>query len=170
MSLKSPCLSPRHLRDDVIIPVLRICAGDDAPGFASAAGVELVLGTAAVESRLRALRQIGGGPALGLWQMEPATHEDIWANFLRYRAKLGERILMLRGECPPKERQLVTNLAYGAAMCRAHYYRRPEPLPAAGDVLAQGFYWKAHYNTHLGAGKPGDYVDVWRTLVAPFLT
>ena len=42
-------------------------------------------GTAAVESRMGTyLRQIGG-PALGIWQVEPATHLDCWDNWLDYR-------------------------------------------------------------------------------------
>ena len=43
---------------------------------------ELVLGTAIVESGLTYLKQRGEGPALGLWQIEPATHEDLYTNFL----------------------------------------------------------------------------------------
>ncbi|MFT9325008.1 MAG: hypothetical protein ABF537_12850, partial [Acetobacter sp.] len=35
------------------------------------AAVNLLTGTALVESGLVWLRQNGGGPALGLWQMEP---------------------------------------------------------------------------------------------------
>ena len=34
---------------------------------------ELVLGLAIVESGLTYIRQWGGGPALGLWQVEPST-------------------------------------------------------------------------------------------------
>ncbi|MFT9424981.1 MAG: hypothetical protein ABF570_07600, partial [Acetobacter syzygii] len=54
-------------------------------GLAGAAAVPLVTGTALVESGLVWLRQNGGGPALGLWQMEPATHDDCWRNFLAFR-------------------------------------------------------------------------------------
>ena len=42
---------------------------------------ELVLGTAIVESGLTYLKQHGDGPALGLWQVEPPTHEDLYTNF-----------------------------------------------------------------------------------------
>ncbi len=47
---------------------------------------------------------------------------------------------------------LVTDLAYATAMCRVHYWRRPEPLPNAGDPEGMGEYWKQHYNSPLGKG------------------
>jgi hypothetical protein len=53
---------------------------------------------------------------------------------------------------------LATNLMYGAAVCRLCYYRKPDPLPEAGDVEAQGAFWKKHYNTPLGPGIAPKYV------------
>lgn len=49
--------------------------------FASSSAVNLLLGTAAQESAFGTyLRQIGGGPARGVFQMAPATAKDIWEN------------------------------------------------------------------------------------------
>ena len=56
---------------------------------------ELILGTAIVESGLTYLKQHGDGPALGLWQVEPATHEDLYTNFLNYRPELGSKLMEL---------------------------------------------------------------------------
>ena len=56
---------------------------------------ELVLGTAIVESGLTYLKQHGDGPALGLWQVEPATHDDLYTNFLNFRPELGSKLLVL---------------------------------------------------------------------------
>ena len=50
---------------------------------------ELVLGTAIVESGLTYIRQWDDGPALGLWQVEPSTQNDLYTNFLNYRPELG---------------------------------------------------------------------------------
>ncbi len=44
----------------------------------------LLMGTAAHESLLIYTHQIGG-PALGYFQMEPATHDDCWTNYLDNR-------------------------------------------------------------------------------------
>jgi len=137
--------------------------------LSSTQAIELVLNTAKAESQLEYLRQLGGGPALGIYQMEPATHDDIWENFLRFpRWKdLSRRVQSLainRGT--PDSQQLIGNLYYATAMCRVHYYRVPDALPAAGDLQAQAAYWKRFYNTALGRGTVEHFLDSARTLIA----
>ena len=119
---------------------------------------ELVLGTAIVESGLTYLKQHGDGPALGLWQVEPATHDDLYTNFLNYRPELGSKLMELRAAGLSLDENLATNLMYGAAVCRLCYYRKPDALPAAGDIEGQASFWKQHYNTLLGAGTVGKCV------------
>ena len=53
---------------------------------------------------------------------------------------------------------LATNPMYGAAVCRQCYYRKPDALPAAGDIEGHANFWKKHYNTLLGAGTVTKYV------------
>jgi len=72
-------LDARQLRKLVIRPALLEIE------LWSEAAEELVLGTAIVESRLSFIKQLGSGPALGLWQIEPDTHRDVYENFLEYR-------------------------------------------------------------------------------------
>src|SRR5258708_26545125 len=36
--------------------------------------------------------QLGGGPAVGLFQMEPTTHDDCWTNFLNFRPVLAGKV------------------------------------------------------------------------------
>ena len=119
---------------------------------------ELVLGTAIVESGLTYLRQHGDGPALGLWQVEPSTQNDLYTNFLNYRPELGTQLMELRAPNLSMDENLATNLMYGAAVCRLCYYRKAEALPEAGDIEGQGQYWKANYNTPLGKGTVTKYV------------
>ncbi len=159
-------LDPTHLLDIVIRPAL------EHLGHAGKTAEALVLGTAIQESRLTWLRQLGGGPALGLWQMEPATHDDIYANFLPFRAVLRLKVydLVAHGGLAVKpvadrHEQLAWNLRYGAAMCRIHYLRAPGALPAADDIEGQAQYWKQHYNTPLGAGTAEEYVAAWRAVM-----
>lgn len=121
---------------------------------------ELVLGTALQESGLRYLKQLNDGPALGLWQMEPATHDDLWLNFLSYRPELAERIKALCAA--PIAEALAGNLWYAAAMCRVHYFRAPEAIPEAGQLHAQAALWKLRYNTPRGKGSASEYVANWR--------
>tara|TARA_R110002049_G_scaffold239404_3_gene412579 strand:+ start:1940 stop:2359 length:420 start_codon:yes stop_codon:yes gene_type:complete len=128
----------------------------------------LLMGTAAQESHLGTyLAQLGGGPALGIFQMEPATHQDIWDNFLRYKTYI--RAGVLEG-VPPTHREpsqsaahaslLIHDLSYATAMARIHYLRVSEALPAdPDDVEALGTYWKNHYNTHRGRGTVAEFVS-----------
>jgi|CXWL01.1.fsa_nt_gi hypothetical protein len=133
-------------------------------GLWSRPAEELVMGTAAAESQLRYVRQVGAGPALGLYQCEPATHADILANFLRFRAPLAATVSTLL--CPGVGRleQLQGNLPYATAICRIHYLRVPAPLPGESDVAGQAAYWLEHYNAG-GKGTVAHYVSAYRALI-----
>ena len=136
-------------------------------GHHSAAAEQLVLGTAAQESHLTYRRQLGGGPARGLFQMEGATHDDIWNTYLRYKTDLKAKVEQLvPGRAQPSVEELVNNDKYAAAMCRIRYLRAPGAIPAAGDLAGMAKYWKDHYNTYLGAGKPSEYIENWNRYVA----
>ena len=134
----------------IIDPVLKSLALWSTPAR------ELLLGTALVESQLKYIKQIGCGPALGFYQMEPDTHDDIWANYLRYKPALSDKVsaFMLSagslssGYAP----EMQGNLYYATAMARVHYRRVREALPAAGDAAGMARYWKQYYNTPKGAG------------------
>ncbi len=140
-----------QLRDYVVRPALQYI------GLWSIAAEQLVLGTALTESRGEYIRQVGGGPALGLWQMEPATHDDIWRWLELRPASRGELRRAVNDLCTPADitvgaSELIGNLWYAAAMCRVFYYRLPDALPPAGDPLTMAKLWKLRYNTYLGAG------------------
>jgi hypothetical protein len=151
----------RQLRIHVVRPVLQ------SVSLWSPAAEELVLGTAAQESDgFRYIKQLGGGPALGLWQIEPATSRDIWDHWLAHRPGLAELVAGYIAPGHGREDQLVWNLALGAAMCRVFYRRFSAPLPAADDVEGQAAYWKRLYNTHLGKGRPEEYVEHYQRYVA----
>lgn len=153
-------ISADHLRQHVIRPAC------EAIGLHSPAAEELLLGTACQESKCGTfLKQLGVGPALGIFQMEPATYKDLWANFLSGRPELAQKLRWMapdHDEQPPHAAEMVWNLRYAAAMARVHYYRVKDPLPAAGDIAAQAAYWKRFYNTPKGAGTEAEYLNNWR--------
>ena len=123
---------------------------------------QLVLGTAIQESLLIHRQQLGGGPALGLFQMEPSTHNDCWNNFLRFRPDLADKVKRtLEPGQQPVASTLKINDRYAAAMCRVRYIRAPAPLPGQDDLQGLANYWKQHYNTLLGAGTPEEFLDKW---------
>jgi len=81
-------------------------------GWHSAVAEQLVLGTAITESRLRFLKQLGSGPALGIYQMEPATFRDLYSNYLIYRPEY-QLINRLRDDRPTtKSEELSYNLFF----------------------------------------------------------
>jgi len=165
--LEEQAMHAPHVRDFIIRPTLRHLASDDMPWVASEAAVQLVLGTALAESRLVWLVQHGGGPALGLYQMEPATLEWLWLRYLPERQpEIYQRALALRSEALGRESEIVWNLAWATALCRARYLPVPEPLPEAGDLDALGDYWKRYYNTAAGAGTVAHFVEATRDVVA----
>jgi hypothetical protein len=136
-------------------------------GLYSEAASDLLLGTAVQESGgFRWNRQLGHGPARGYFQMEIATHDDIWTNYLKYKHALGEKVkaTLKPGESATAE-TLVTNDYYAAAMARIRYMRVPAPLPPAGNVEALAKYWKHYYNTPHGGGKPEQFVANWQKYV-----
>lgn len=124
----------------------------------SPAAVQLVVMTACHESHLQYRRQIGGGPALGLCQMEPATWRDIYDNFLRYQEPLRAKVDALLGGRARDPEAMVENDLYAAAMCRMHYRRVKAPLPRVDDPDALARYWKANYNTAQGKGTEAQFL------------
>jgi len=122
----------------------------------------LMVGTALQESLLKYTRQIGG-PALGYFQMEPATHKDCWVNFLKYRSTLAEKVRSFVPESLveiPDPEIMVDNPYYACAMARVKYFRSSKPLPKdPTDIVSLGNYWKEIYNTMLGKGKPEEFIS-----------
>lgn len=143
--------------------------GDGLPGFESDGAVQMVMGTAAHESHFADFAQLGGGPALGLWQIEPEDADDIHKNFLVYHPDLSRRVADLVASWPSIEQQLASNIAYGAVICRLTYWRHPNPLPAPGDLTGQASLWKVAYNTALGAGSPAEFIADYRTYIGDAL-
>ena len=131
---------------------------------------ELLMLTAATESHLgEYIAQVGGGPALGVYQMEPATHEDL-LNSLKMPAwnKIAIKVYLFLPMLLAKEHlnQLVGNLYYATTMARLKYYAVKEALPPPhGDILGLAMYWKLYYNTYAGKGKADEALENYRRYV-----
>ena len=150
-------------------------------GAHSVAAEQLLMGTMAVESNGEYISQIGSGIARGLFQMEPATHKDIYENYLVYRENYMEvatgllsctefdKMQETNGDSGAMDEffkyvadnSLRCNLLYQAVMCRIHYLRVSAPLPPANDLSSLAAYWKQYYNTHLGAGTEQKFIDAF---------
>ena len=150
-----------QFRTNIVRPVLL------ALGAHSTQAEDLLVGTAVQESNLRYLRQLNEGPARGLFQMEPNTHDDIWTNYFAYQGNFRERVEAFLVPGQDRHDQLAWNLAYATAMCRAHYRRVREKLPDPGDIDGLARYWKQYYNTAQGAGTAAEFKDKYVRLVLP---
>lgn len=136
----------KHIKYEIVTPALKRI------GLASPAAINLVTGIGLVESGYRTRKQVNG-PALGYWQMEPATERDCWTNFLNYRPFLAGLVRKIAEPDKPSSLLLLSNDAYASAMCRIRLYRSPDPLPSPDCALALCQYWKLHYNSLIGKGQ-----------------
>lgn len=133
-------------------------------GLYSDTALNLVTGTGLVESGYRVTVQSGGGPALGWFQMEPATHDDIWRNYLKYRPELSAAVSSLCSEENPSADLLQSNHAYAAAMCRVKYLRVPAPLPP-NNAASLSLYHKKYYNTILGKANATKNIPLFQAAI-----
>lgn len=116
----------------------------------SEAAVRLLLMIAAHESGGFTYCKQKGGPALGLFQMEPPTH----AHVIDYLKRSG-RFAALRAL--PVER-LVIDVEYAAAIARVYLWTFPEPLPDADDLDGLAAYAKKYWNTNAGKATAEKYL------------
>jgi hypothetical protein len=116
-------------------------------GLYTHSGLELLTLTCAQETLGGTYIKQIEGPALGLFGMEPRTHEDMWQSFLPRRSDLVYKILssLYISSKPPVE-FLKYNCLYAAMMCRVRYLPTPEPIPDAKDIKGLAQYWHKYYN------------------------
>ena len=146
-------MQPQQLHDLIIKPTLEYMGGN----YYSKESAFLLLATAAIESDCGYYIKQINGPALGVWQMEPATHEDIWKNCDALQSEFGE---ITRNLAPAysklADNDLIDTPKYACAMARLKYSMDPYPLPKLtgdnnADLRAFFDYYKRVYNTGLGA-------------------
>lgn len=122
----------------------------------------LLLGTCAQESQMGSYVAQVNGPALGIYQIEPNTYQDVLNNFLRYKPALNNTVASL---AETSIRSLMVNLDYATAITRIIYLRAPEPLPDADDLNGLAHYYKEHYNTPLGAATVDQFIANYKRYV-----
>jgi len=141
-------INPTQLRD-LITRVLK-----EIPHGYSEDAVELMMMIGAHESHLGTyLRQINGGPARGLWEMEELTHDDTWAN--------GDSICanaqILGIECAVEK--LEYDLRYQIFMVRQKLFMITKAIPS--ELGARARYCKYYWNTVHGKARAADYLDAY---------
>jgi hypothetical protein len=144
----------RQIRDHIIEPALQ------RMGLYSPEAADLVLFTGLQESGYKYLKQLGTGPALSFWQVEPYTANDIFETYLKFRDELEDAVesFMFDGTL---EENLIGSLPFAVAMCRIKYRRSPMPLPSVGNGPGMAHIWKQAYNTPQGAGREIEFINQW---------
>jgi len=143
-----------QFREELVKPALidLVAYSEDA--------LELLVFTCANESRGGTYLKQVNGPALGIFQMEPETYNDIWQNYIKPKNSLS--LLLLSNfsvVMMPSEDRMVYDLRYATAMARIHYMRVKEALPPSNDVNAMWAYYKQYYNTPKGAATKDEAID-----------
>ena len=134
--------------------------------FASEDAITLVHETGFVESGYKYLRQLGDGPAVSFWQVEPQSCVDNLQHYLKHRKSLMGKcadasMVDLKHWQNYDERLwgeiLEKNIAAGIVHCRLKLWRIPKSLPNTLEGRAN--YWKKYYNTDQGKGTEEKYID-----------
>jgi hypothetical protein len=127
----------------------------------SESAVDLLMLTCAQESHMGYYIEQIDGPARGIFQMEPGTHNFLW----KYIDRKGDHFKSMKIDpfsiAPDFNgtRDQVLNIAYQIAMARINYWRYPDQIPAREKydskevyIWALAEYWKKHWNTYKGKG------------------
>ena len=135
-----------HLRKLIIKPTLT-----DLNLFSEEIS-ELLMFTCAVESKGGTYLKQLFGPALGIYQMEPKTYNDIWQNYISKKLNLNLMMgIHFNAYTMIDELTLIYDLRFATAMAALHYNRIDMPLPDANDPEALWAFYKKYYNTVQGS-------------------
>ena len=146
-------LNSKQLRNLIIKPTLQELA------MYSEEAEELLVFTCAVESLGGTFLKQLNGPALGIYQMEPETYNDLWQNYIYNKPNI---LLILTSQFSnynmPPEDKLIYDLRFATVMTRLFYLRIKEALPPKDNVELIYAYYKKYYNTSKGAANfPDSY-------------
>ena len=148
-------MNKQQLTDLVIIPTLK-----EIPHGYSPEAVMAILMIIAHESVGGEYLAQTNGPALGVIQMEPATHTETWRwgdSIIRNAKKLGiipdddEGFTVF-----PDAERLIYDLRYNVFMARQKLFMAPGALPS--NIKNMAIYLKKHWNGD-GKATPQKYQD-----------
>ena len=127
-------------------------------GFYSPAMTDLLFRTACHESLCGThVIQIGGGPARGVYQMEPETHDDVWETYIEVFPALEKRI-HAAGFRRSVSRLLEIDYATIIGACKyRRFVNKKRPLPVG--LPEQAAFWKKFWNTNLGKGTIEKFIN-----------
>lgn len=144
-------INKNNLENLIIRPTLQ----EMGEKFYSENAVQLLLMTCAAETQMgtylrQGLKYLDDGKARarGIYQMEPATHDDVKHRFDWNSIVQDEYFISLYGkqyfmECDKDV--LIFDLKYATIMARAKYYLIPEKLPDIDDTEGMAHYYSKYW-------------------------
>lgn len=152
-----------ELRHYVVRPTLKHM------GMWSQPAENLLLGTAARESGLGFHLKMANTQALGIYQISPKMHRNIWDRFLAPKSDLSS---LVRGLASQREflshphHELATNLAYATAIAWLVYWRHEPNVTKieSTDIKSMGRLWQKYFHSRC-PGTVESFVDSYRELV-----
>lgn len=140
-------MDKKQFTEFIIVPTLK----ETPNGYSKEAVKAIQMIVAHESSRGEYLAQTRG-PALGVIQMEPATHADVWAN----GDSIWNNALLLgiisqeefNNKIRPQAKRLIYDLRYNVFMARQKLFMVPASIPTEAKLIAH--YLKKHWN---GPGK-----------------
>lgn len=150
-----------HFDKYALVPALNMI------GLNSSSAHVLMLGTGIAETNYQYLKQFNNGPALGFYQIEPATYNDIYRYLNRYDKKQLKETCMsacLYAAWPDKE-ALVYNLRWSIIIARLKYYMFAEAIPSSSDAVNMANYYKKYYNSVEGKAEFPKVVSIFEDVI-----
>lgn len=147
-----------ELREQIIGPTLKYL------GINSSVAEELLLGTAALESKLNPLCQ--GDDGLGIYQITPDQHRQIWDQYLAFKPDLASKVRGLASQhrfLQDPDKELSWNLSYATAIAWLIYQREEIVLPKHSEVHQLGQLWLKCFGKNQDSGKNERRFNGWLT-------
>lgn len=184
MSASTTLYTPRHVLDHVVRPTLAYLALPHAE--LNGLSERLLIATAAHESLgFACVYQMGSGPALSFWQIEPFTARDLWQRYviarpssllaLKLQSLLFPDRYITSGipiSFQPTDtvlRQLVINHPLACAIARLKYFDSSFKFPNVDSCRPEDLarIWKKYYNSEQGKGTEEEFLENYREYVEP---
>lgn len=152
----------KNLQEKVIQPILK------SFDLWSPEAENLLLAVCAQESHLGKYLVQDNGPALGIYQMEPATYEDIVINVIcKSTRNWLYKIYTYFGrmELLGNTEKLIYDLRYATLFARLQFWRYKAPIPAVEDLDGLFDYWKKYYNRNAEKGNKQQFIENYEKYV-----
>mgnify|MGYP000415733412 CR=1 FL=1 len=129
----------------------------------------LLLGTAAQESELGFHLKLGRRHGMGIFQIQPTTHRQIWDEYLINFPALASKVRGLASQrdfLQHPHAELATNLRYATAIAWLVYRAAGVDKVESEDLPKMAKLWKKHFH-HGPSASLRDFVDSYCRLIKP---